>query len=252
MPRSKKDNLSIVISGSFRKHYDYIREMIQQFEDLGIQVLAPKHSEIVNTGDEFILLEADESICPKTLECEHLNAISQACALYLCNVDGYIGPSSAMELGWARAFGKMVFTKEPCDDVTLRHFTGEQATPEQVKELMLEEQATWADELNPHSSLRVLQTYVKHMVVKRGFKKETKRDKLLLMLEEFGELAGALRNKVGLKVDKKKAKLHDDVKLELADILFYLLDLSETCNIDLFEAFLEKERLNSEREWGNI
>lgn len=252
MPGSNKDKLSIVISGSFRKHYDDIREMIQQFEGLDIRVLAPKHSEIINPDDEFVFLETDESSCPKTLECEHLNAISQACGLYLCNVGGYIGPASAMELGWARAFGKMVFTKEPCDDVTLRHFMGEQARPEQVKELMLEEQATWADELNPHSSLRVLQTHVKHMVVKRGFDKETKRDKLLLMLEEFGELAGALRNKVGLKVDKKKATLHDDVKLELADILFYLLDLSETCNIDLFEAFLEKERLNSEREWGNI
>ncbi|GAG72632.1 unnamed protein product, partial [marine sediment metagenome] len=61
MPRSYKDKLSIVISGSFRKQYDYIREMIQRFEGLGIRVLAPKHSEIVNPGDEFILLEADES-----------------------------------------------------------------------------------------------------------------------------------------------------------------------------------------------
>ena len=252
MPRSNKDKLSIVISGSFRKHYDYIREMIQQFEGLGIRVLAPKHSEILNPDDEFIILETDESICPKTLECEHLNAISQACALYLCNVGGYIGPASAMELGWAQAFGKTVFVKEPCDDVTMRHFIWKQATPEQVKKLMLEERGTWTDDLNPHSSLRVLQTYVKHKAVKRGFSKETTRDKLLLMLEEFGELASAIRKHMGLKVDKKKAKLHDDVKLELADILFYLLDLSETCDIDLFEAFLEKERLNSEREWGNL
>lgn len=252
MPRSKKDKLSIVISGSFRKHYDYIRELIQQFEGLDIRVLAPKHSKIVNPEDEFVLLETDESIHPKTLECEHLNAISQACALYLCNVGGYIGPASAMELGWARAFGKMIFVKEPCDDVTLRYFTGEQATPQQVKKIMLKERSIWIDNLNPHPSLQVLQAYVKNMVAKRGFNEETQRDKLLLMLEEFGELARALRNKVGLKVDKKKRKLHDNVKLELADILFYLLDLSETCNIDLFEAFLEKEHLNSKRKWENI
>ena len=225
--------------------------MIRRFENLGVQVLSPKHSKIVNPDDEFIILEADESICPEILEREHLKAISQASALYLCNVGGYIGPASAMELGWARAMGKMVFVKESCEDVTLRHFTGEQATPEQVKELILEGQDSCADNLTPNSSLKLLQSYVKSKVTKRGFDTETTRDKLLLMVEEFGELASALRKHVGLKVDKNKVVLNDDVKFELADILFYLLDLSETCDIDLLEAFIEKERLNSKREWVN-
>ena len=251
MSKSRKEKLSVVISGSFRKHYDCIRDMIRRFEGLGVQVLSPKHSEIVNPDDEFIILEADESISPMTLERDHLKAISQAGALYLCNVEGYIGPASAMELGWARAMGKMVFVKEPCEDVTLQHFTGEQATPEQVKELILKGQGSCTENLAPNSSLRLLQAYVKSKVAKRGFNTETTRDKLLLMVEEFGELASALRKHVGLKVDKNKIELNDDVKFELADILFYLLDLSETCDIDLFEAFIEKERLNSKREWVN-
>ena len=59
MIHNSPNGLSIVISGSFRKHYDDIREAIRRFEGLGMQVLSPEHSEVVNPGNDFVLLETD-------------------------------------------------------------------------------------------------------------------------------------------------------------------------------------------------
>ena len=221
-----------------------------RFEDLGIRVLSPEHSEVVNPGDEFVLLETDETECPEKIERQHLHAILRADALYLYNADGYIGPSSAMEVGWALAAGKPVYTKEPCADAALKHFTGRAATPDEVKTLLLGEEGEPAEELGPESSLRALQTYVRKVLAERGFASETAQDKVLLMLEEFGELAKALRKHIGLKIDQDKPQRYAEVKHELADVFIYLVDLANTCGIDLFDAFQEKEQLNAKRRWA--
>ena len=54
-----ENGLSIVISGSFRKHYKEICVMIRNFESQGIQVLSPRHSVVINPGEDFVLLETD-------------------------------------------------------------------------------------------------------------------------------------------------------------------------------------------------
>lgn len=250
MIHSSPNGLSIVISGSFRKYYDDIREAIKRFESLGIRVLSPEHSEVVNPGDEFVLLGTDETECPETIEREHLHAILRADALYVYNADGYIGPSSAMEVGWALAAGKPVYTKEPCADAALRYFAGKPATPDEVKTFLISTRGEPTQPLGPESSLRALQRYVRGVVADRGFDRESVQDKVLLMLEEFGELAKALRKHVGLKVDEDKAERYAELKHELADVLMYLLDLANTCDVDLFDAFQEKEQLNAGRRWG--
>jgi len=244
------NGLSIVISGSFRKCYEDICRALKRFESLGIRVLSPQHSDIVNPGDDFVLLETDKSECPQEIEREHLNAILRADALYLYNADGYVGPSSAMEMGWALAFGRPVYTKEACVDTALKCFVGKPATPEEVKTLLLERKDEVAHALGPESSLRALQGYVRKVLAARGFAHESAQDKVLLMLEEFGELAKALRKHVGLKIDKDKAECYAELKYELADVLMYLLDLANTCDIDLSDAFKEKEQLNARRHWA--
>ncbi len=123
---------SIVISGSFRRYFDGISAAVKEFESLGISVLSPKASTIINPGDEFAILASDDIHDPKTLEQRHLDAISAADALYLYNPAGYLGDSAKMELGWALAKGKPVFCKEPMTDATLTHFCGIVATPEQT------------------------------------------------------------------------------------------------------------------------
>ncbi|MFA4872238.1 MAG: hypothetical protein WC610_04270, partial [Patescibacteria group bacterium] len=107
-----KGKYTIVISGSFRRYFDGISETVRIFESLDIEVLSPKASRVVNPGEEFAVLETDDTSDPQTLEQRHLDAITKADALYLYDPDGYLGDFSKMELGWAVALGKSVFCKE--------------------------------------------------------------------------------------------------------------------------------------------
>ncbi len=241
-------NLSIVISGSFRRYFDGISETVKAFEALGIDVLSPKASKVINPGEEFAVLETDDTDDPKTLEQRHLDAIAAADALYLYDPDGYIGDSSKMELGWAIALGKPVFCKELVADSTLKFFCGTVATPEEVKTALVNRSPL--DTINHRSSVAVLQHYIHNMVVRRGFDKETPRDVLLLMVEEVGELAKAVRKYLGLKLDEERKERYPKLEGELADVFIYLLDLANLLEISLFRALHEKEQENEKRSWS--
>jgi len=243
---SKK--LSVVISGSFRRYFDGISETVGTFESLGIDVLSPKASKVINPGEEFAVLETDDTSDPRTLEQRHLDAITAADALYLYNPEGYIGDSSKMELGWAIALGKPVFCKELVADSTLKFFCGTVATPEQVKTVL--ENRSPLESINERSSVVVLQQYIHDMVVRRGFDKETPRDVLLLMVEEVGELAKAVRKYSGLKSDEERKGRYPALEGELADVFIYLLDLANLLDISLFRALHEKEQENEKRSWS--
>ena len=243
---SKK--LSVVISGSFRRYFDGISETVGTFESLGIDVLSPKASRVINPGEEFAVLETDDTSDPRTLEQRHLDAITAADALYLYNPEGYIGDSSKMELGWAIALGKPVFCKELVADSTLKFFCGTVATPEQVKTVL--ENRSPLESINERSSVVVLQQYIHDMVVRRGFDKETPRDVLLLMVEEVGELAKAVRKYSGLKSDEERKGRYPALEGELADVFIYLLDLANLLDISLFRALHEKEQENEKRSWS--
>ena len=243
---SKK--LSVVISGSFRRYFDGISETVGTFESLGIDVLSPKASRVINPGEEFAVLETDDTSDPRTLEQRHLDAITAADALYLYNPEGYIGDSSKMELGWAIALGKPVFCKELVADSTLKFFCGTVATPEQVKTVL--ENRSPLESINERSSVVVLQQYIHDMVVRRGFDKETPHDVLLLMVEEVGELAKAVRKYSGLKSDEERKGRYPALEGELADVFIYLLDLANLLDISLFRALHEKEQENEKRSWS--
>lgn len=240
--------LSIVVSGSFRRSFDGISETVRVFESLGVEVLSPKASKVINPGEEFAVLETDDTNDPQTLEQRHLDAITAADALYLYDPEGYIGDSSKMELGWAVALGKPVFCKELVADSTLKFFCGSVATPEQVKDALNSRSPLGS--INERSSVAMLQHYIHEMVVRRGFDKETPRDALLLFVEEVGELAKAMRKYLGLKTDQDKQERYTKLESELADVFIYLLDLANLLEISLFHALHEKEQENEKRSWS--
>ena len=45
-------------------------------------------------------------------------------------------------------------------------------------------------------------------------------------------------------------KKYINIEQELADVFIYLLDLANSCNIDLFNAFYNKEVENEKRKWS--
>ncbi len=97
-------------------------------------------------------------------------------------------------------------------------------------------------------SLKEIQKYVAKATKERGFDSETIPEKLMLTVEEFGELAKAIRRTKKIKIDSKSNKYH--VRHEVADVFFYLLDICNKCNIDLEEAFFKKEKINKKRNWS--
>jgi len=69
--------MKCVISGSFRKFYAQVVELINEFDQLGIEVLSPAKSEIANPGEEFVILKSDDIKSVKDLEQKHLDAIQK-------------------------------------------------------------------------------------------------------------------------------------------------------------------------------
>lgn len=96
-------------------------------------------------------------------------------------------------------------------------------------------------------TLKELQAYYKEKCIERGFDKETAQDTLILMTEELGELARAIRKTSGI-MSSDKTKSYP-IEEELADLLMYLLAMSNILGLDLEEAFWKKEEENSKRTW---
>jgi len=96
-------------------------------------------------------------------------------------------------------------------------------------------------------SLQALQEYVWQMNKDRGFDRKNPSNKMLLLTEEVGELAKAVRKLVGLKfTDTTK---QTELAEEIADVLIVLLGLSSIVGVDAYEALVGKELKNRERIW---
>ena len=106
-------------------------------------------------------------------------------------------------------------------------------------------------ELSSKSSLNEIQSYIKSIMEIRGFNKEKSSDKILLLVEEVGELAKAIRkNERKLGIDKTKEYNYSSIESEIADVFIVLLSICDILNIDLFKAFLGKEEENIKRTWS--
>jgi NTP pyrophosphatase (non-canonical NTP hydrolase) len=104
-------------------------------------------------------------------------------------------------------------------------------------------------ELRKDPTLSDLQDYIKRQAEERGWNKNDYLEIFLLFSEEVGELAKAIRNKTGLYAEQNKHYKKDEVENEMADVLNYLLDLANYFEIDLEEAFRNKDKINSQRKW---
>lgn len=104
-------------------------------------------------------------------------------------------------------------------------------------------------ELPEKPTLKDLQDHIKRIGEERGWNKNNYLEIFLLLSEEFGELAKAVRNYAGLYTEEKKGNNKYILEEEFADVLNYLFDLANCFNIDLEEAFRKKDKINAERDW---
>jgi hypothetical protein len=102
------------ISGSFRKHLEYILKIKEKLEAQGTKVLSPRFTEPKNPGEKFVIFTGEEGRSPLELERHHLKSISESDALIVCDPEGYVGALALLEIGFANAIGKrIVFTEKP-------------------------------------------------------------------------------------------------------------------------------------------
>lgn len=106
------------------------------------------------------------------------------------------------------------------------------------------------ENLKQSSTLSDIQTYIKKVLQLRGFEDQTVKDKLLLLTEEVGELAKAVRkNSSGASVDPEKIENYDSVESEIADVLIVLISVANILNVDVFKSLKQKEQININRKW---
>ncbi len=104
----------VTLSGSFRKHLDYILKIKKQLERKGTKVLSPRFTKPKNPGEEFVVFSGEENLSPLELERYHLNSIENSDALIVCDPEGYVGASALLEIGYAHSLGKrIIFIEKP-------------------------------------------------------------------------------------------------------------------------------------------
>lgn len=107
-------------------------------------------------------------------------------------------------------------------------------------------------ELPDLSTLTQLQEHMKKLCAHFGWVSESEL-KFLLMIEEVGELAKAIRRMERIAQESGKEMSMDamqaNLEEEFADIFGYLLDLANSYNVDLGRAYATKVAANFNRSW---
>ncbi len=104
--------------------------------------------------------------------------------------------------------------------------------------------------LNEKNTLNEIQNYIKEVIKIRGFSEQKVQDKMLLLLEETGELAKAIRKTIPeASVDYERLENYTDIEEEVADVFIVLVSICNRLNINLYDAIIKKEEKNIKRQW---
>lgn len=107
------------------------------------------------------------------------------------------------------------------------------------------------ENLSESASLGEVQGYIKEVIALRGFGGQPVQEELLLLTEEVGELAKAIRKSAtSMSVDTARLHNYDSVESEVADVFIVLMSICNTLGISLFDSLIEKERENIDRHWS--
>ena len=103
---------------------------------------------------------------------------------------------------------------------------------------------------NEENSLIQVQEYIKKVIESRGFSEQNIEKTMLLLTEEVGELAKAIRkDETSMSIDRLKIKNYDTIESEVADVFIVLCSICNKLNINLFDAVYKKEAENVTRNW---
>ena len=107
--------------------------------------------------------------------------------------------------------------------------------------------------INSNKNINQIQKYIEDVIELRGFSNQKVQDKMLLLFEETGELAKAIRKTLPkASIDYDKIEDYTEIEEEIADVFIVLVSICNKLNINLYEAFKNKEEKNVERKWKII
>ena len=230
----------VVISGSFRKDPKGLTCAYKELTDLGSKILSPKSARAVKEFDGFVFMEGEEHESPDRIEARHLDSIRQSQFVWLHAPEGYVGVSAALEIGFANANGIPVYARNQLSDPVLRPFVHVVPSPRNVvSDIKLHRLPI------PQPALQAFQSYYRRVAGQRGYDNETAQNCLLLMVEEIGELAKAIRGRSKLK--RHGPRISRDESMELADVFMYVVHLANVLGISLADIVQQKELINLRR-----
>src|SRR4051812_24766201 len=105
-------------------------------------------------------------------------------------------------------------------------------------------------QLKADATLRQLQEYIAVHWRERGFDGSSALQECLLLVEETGELAKAIRKhkpSSGMTIDAGSQP--HDIAHEIADVLWVVTAIANIYGLDMEKAFREKEAINHGRTW---
>ena len=102
-------------------------------------------------------------------------------------------------------------------------------------------------DLNP-GGIKNLQKYVAYKIKERGFEDESLRERLVLLMEEVGELARACRKISGMNIDSNK-EIKNKTGEEVADVINLVFAVGIELGLDIEKEFIEKEKKNDQRSY---
>jgi len=106
----------VVLTGSFRRDRPGLQRLFRELEATGCRVLSPISLDFDDA--EFVRTPAEQDLSPSELERFHLRALRDADFMMLHTPGGYVGLSSAYEIGFASALGKPTFALHaPTDEM---------------------------------------------------------------------------------------------------------------------------------------
>lgn len=102
-------------------------------------------------------------------------------------------------------------------------------------------------QLKDKPTLSEIQAYIAQRTKERGFDNETTQDSFMLLVEELGELAKALRPLHGIKTASDSSQ--NEIEHEAADVFWLLVCVCNGLGVDLEKAMRSKEAKNLTRTW---
>ena len=120
--------------------------------------------------------------------------------------------------------------------------------------MMNNEQLELWKNLKEDNTLEEVQEYIRKVIEIRGFSNQSIEQAMLLLTEEIGELAKAIRKeKTTMSIDNNKIRNYDTIESEVADVFIVLCTICNKLNIESNVGFgNNKSNVNTLSDWEFI